>query len=974
MKRLSVESTMRIQPEQKISISYGGKSYGGFVGDTIAALLYANGVRVFSRSLKYHRPRGLYSLDGECSNTMMQVDGEPNVRAENTLAEPGMVVKAQNISRGKTADRDAMAFMDKMSFAMPAGFYYRTMHKPAKAWPKAIPKIRKAAGLGILDPEFEIAGVFDEIYPTSDVCVIGGGPAGMRAALAAAEQGLRVILIEKRPWLGGHFEYRMVTTEAGTPLYQRARELAAKVLENPNIRVFDHTFLVGNYNNNLVTAFQKGGGDEVFTQRYVEIRTQSLVVTTGCIERPLLFEHNERPGVMQVACAHRLARTWGILPGENALFSIGDDLGLEAAVDLYDLGMNVAGVADIREDGQNDLLVDALSTRGISLYRGWLAMSTKGTKAVTEATIAPITGKPAKTVECDLLVASAGLTPVTGPLTICRARQQFDPRTGFFLPTHIPGKVHAAGRIWGLQDSAAIEASGVEAGLLAAKDCGCDVDSLLEEAAALCDSLPGRARGAKLVAAAVSGKKTFICFDEDTTLRNIDQAMAMGFDVPELIKRFTSAGTGPGQGGIPGHNLPLYVAQTCLSPDEAPRPTNVRAPLTPVLMATYAGSSHVMSKLTPLHAGQVTAGGRMERIGVWMRARRFSDDVSAANEVETVRTKVGMLDASTLGKFRLYGPDAEKALQRVYAGDMTRFTEGRIKYAAMCNEDGCVIDDGVVVKEGENDYYLTTSTGRAGETVAWLRYHTRFDGWDYHLVNLTDAMGVINLAGPSARKVLTKVTDTDVSNEAFGFSEVRAIEIKGIPVKAMRLGFVGELSYEFHVPSSYTQAMWNILEAAGKEFGITPFGLEAQNIMRMEKGHLIIGSESEQRTNLLDLGMGFLWDRHKTDARTVGHAALTQAENQTGRLKLVGIMTTDASADVPKDGSPIIDTRVRGWLCTARYSTTQKRPVGMALVEDSLAVEGTELGIYEPGCKGKLISVKVAKMPFYDTTGGRMKS
>ncbi len=974
MKRLDVEATARIQPKEQISISYGGKTYEGFAGDTIASLLFANGVRVFSRSLKYHRPRGLYSLDGECSNTMMQVNGEPNVRAENTLAKPGMTVKAQNVSIGKTADLDAMAFMDKLSFAMPAGFYYRTLHKPAKAWPLAIPKIRKTAGLGVLDPGFNLDGVFDEIYPTSDVCIIGGGPAGMCAALAAADQGLRVILIEKRPWLGGHFEYRVVNNREGKPLFQRARDLAESVRQHSNIRVFDHTFLTGIYNDNLVTAFKKGHSSDPFTERYIEIRSKTLVVATGCIERPLLFEHNDRPGVMQVACAHRLARNWGILAGEKALFSIGDDLGLEAAVDLHDLGMSIAGVADIREDGQSDLLVVALSKRNIPLYRGWVAIGTKGTKTIKEATIAPITGSPSQTVACDLLVASAGLTPVTSPLTICRAEQQFDHRTGYCLPAEIPAKIHAAGRIWGLQDSAAIEASGIQAGLMAAKDCGRDVGDLLEKATLECDRLPGRARGPKLPAAPVAGKKTFICFDEDTTLKNIDQAMAMGFDVPELIKRFTSAGTGPGQGGIPGHNLALYVAQTNQSPDKNPHPTNVRAPLTPVLMATYAGSSHVMSKRTPLHNRQMAACGHMERIGVWLRSRRFSDDTTAANEIDAVRTTVGMLDASTLGKFRLFGPDAEKALQRVYAGDMTKFDRGRIKYAAMCNMDGCLIDDGVVIKENNNDYYLTTSTGRAGETVAWFRYHTRFDKWDYHLVNLTDALGVINLAGPNARKVLAKVTTADVSNDAFGFAEVRELTIQKIPVKAMRLGFVGELSYEFHVPSSYTQALWDILEAAGKEFDIVPFGLEAQNTMRLEKGHIIIGSESEQRTNLLDLGLGFLWDRQKTEAQTVGHAALSQAEKQKGRLKLVGVVAKENDAVVPQDGSPIIDANVRGWLCTARYSTTKKCAVGMALVEDALASEGTELGVYEPGCSGKKVAMKVAKLPFYDPTGERMKS
>lgn len=305
-----------------------------------------------------------------------------------------------------------------------------------------------------------------------------------------------------------------------------------------------------------------------------------------------------------------------------------------------------------------------------------------------------------------------------------------------------------------------------------------------------------------MTAAPGCGKKTFICFDEDGTLKHVDQALEMGFDVPELIKRFTAIGTGPGQGGIPGHNLPLYVDRICQTDKPSPQPTTVRPPLVPTLLATYAGRKIDMCKRTPLHTLQVEAGGRMERIGVWKRARYFSPDKDIQQEVDAVRRSVGMLDASTLGKFRLFGPDALKILQRVYVSDMSQIQENKIKYAAMCNDDGCLIDDGVVIKRHENDYYFTTSTGRAGVTAEWIRYHTRYDDWEFYLVNLTDAFGVINLAGPLARKVLSKITDVDLSNDAFPFTGYREFYIKEeIPVRAMRLGFVGELSYERHLPS-----------------------------------------------------------------------------------------------------------------------------------------------------------------------------
>ena len=386
MSRLDQLPTLRIDPGKRIQFSYSGKTYQGLEGDTIAAALYAGGIRIFSRSLKYHRARGLYSLDGECSNTCMAVNGIPNVRTENTLLKNSMTVNAQNVKG--TPDKDLLGFIDRMDWAMPAGFYYRTMHKPAQIWPIALKQVRKVAGIGKIAPDFQMKGTFDEMYPTADVCVLGGGPAGMLAAVAAAENGLRVILLEARPWLGGFFDYRTAAYNEDLRLYQRARNLAQRLAQMPNVRIFTHTAVVGAYNNNLITAFQIGAESDPFDERYIEIRAQSVVVATGCIERPLLFENNERPGVMQIGCAHRLAHTYGILAGREAVFSIGHDLGIEAALDLSDQGLKIHCVADIREDGQDAGLVEKLQSRNISYMRGWVATEAHGNPAVEKVTSA----------------------------------------------------------------------------------------------------------------------------------------------------------------------------------------------------------------------------------------------------------------------------------------------------------------------------------------------------------------------------------------------------------------------------------------------------------------------------------------------------------------------------------------------------------------------------------------------------------
>jgi sarcosine oxidase subunit alpha len=970
MNRLTQLPTLRIDPSEKLPFNYRGKTYQGVAGDTVATALFAGGVRIFARSLKYHRPRGLYSLDGECSNTCMDVDGVPNVRTENTPLKAGMVVKAQNVVG--SADWDWLAFIDKLDWMMPAGFYYKTMHKPAAIWPVAMKRIRKAAGLGVISADYEMKGRYDERFLKAEVTVIGGGAAGMSAALAAAESGRRVVLLESRPFLGGCYDYRVTTTGDGTPLFQRARDLAQLVEHTANIRVFRHTSVVGTYTNNLVTAFQVGGDDDAFTERYIEIRSDSVVVATGCIERPLIFDNNERPGVMQVGCAHRLARTYGLLPGSQAVFSVGHDLGLEAAVDLFDLGMAINCVADIREDGQNPELLLALAERKIPLLKGWVAVRAHGNRGVNKVTLTTIEGTVERRFPCDLLVASAGLTPVAGPLILAGAKMGYDSRTGYFLPTELPAQMFPAGRMTGVNDPAAIEASGRLAGIEAATAAGADMGTNGADVQKAMAALPGPERGCKLVTAPVRGRKSFICFDEDTTIKNVKQAIDQGFDVPELVKRFTSAGTGPGQGGIPGHNLPLFTARYTAATD-TPVPTTMRPPMVPTFIASYAGCNHHIFKRTPMHHDQIADGGIFRNIGVWQRARYFSDDFDCREEILNVRNNVGMLDGSTLGKFRIHGPDALKALQRVYVSDMRKVKEGRIKYSAMCNDDGCVMDDGVVVKLGENDYYFTTSTGRAGQTVEWIRYHTRFDGWDFNLVNLTDAMGVINLSGPNARNVLEKVVDIDLSNEAFPFSGYREFFIQdAIFVRAMRLGFVGELSYELHVPSSYMKSVWDMLKEAGIEFGIRNFGVEAQNVLRMEKGHIILGQESEQRTNLLDVGLGFLWDRTKSEAKTVGAVALRQAEKDSGRLKLVGIRMEDDDRPA-RDGALIVDSKVRGYVATMRKSFTTGQAVGMALVESQLAGIGTRLEIFEDECDGVRLYARVVEMPFYDPTGERMR-
>lgn len=974
MKRLSTITTQRVDASEVISFSWQGHQMKGLAGDSVASALFANDVRIFSRSLKYHRPRGLYSLEGESANCLVNVDGECNICAETTLLKKDARVTPQVYTGSVNNDR--YAFIDRLDGFMPAGFYYHRFHKPAFMWPTVSRFIRKMAGTGVLDRSIRWGSRhYAECYPNTDVAVIGGGPAGMSAALAAADQGLRVIVFEARPWLGGCYDWR-VRERDGKPLYQIGLDLAEQVTARENIRIFAHTSVIDLSGGTQVTAFQVGGPDDEFDQRYIQTRPRSIVVATGCIERPLIFEENEKPGIMQIGCAWRLARTYSLLPGKRAVFSVGDDLGLEAALDLSDLGLDVIAVADLRTDGQDEDLLATLADKGIPFFRGQGAAKANGKKGLKGVWLADLKGRKKNDFMCDLLVTSAGQSPVIGPLSTAGAKLALDQYTGFFLPRKMPPRIYTAGSLMGLNDPDVLEASGRLAGLKAARDAGVRV-SLVSAESELA-ALPGPVQGNQVayIPSGREGRKSFICFDEDGTLKTARQSAEQGFDVPELAKRFGGFGLGPGQSGIPGHNLPLVMSGLRGDSTEDLMPTTVRSPLKPVLMATMCASKRMQYKRTPMHAQQETLGAIFEKTGAWKRANRFSEDIASRDEIDAVHNSAGMLDVSTLGKFRLYGPDAQKILQRVYISNMSKTTAGRLKYSAMLNDDGMLLDDGVITRVGENDYYFTTSSARAGVTEEWFRYHSRYDDWDFALVNLTDHLAALNLAGPNSRQILAQLTEANLSNESFPYMGYSEFVLKGnIPVRVLRVGFLGELSYELHFPASYGPTVWNKLMDAGAICGLVPIGLEAQNVCRLEKGHVIIGIETEQRVNLLDLGLGFLWDRTDIESRKVGAPALRFTEEQTGRMKLAGIWIDDGQ-DCPGDGAIIVQKdNILGHVCTARKSAATGKAIALVLVHDSLSVPGSKLHIYQNEGHGEQqFTATVVETPFYDPKEKRLRS
>lgn len=978
--RLPKSPTQRITRDREVLFTYRGKPMKGLAGDTIATALYANGVRIFSRSMKYHRPRGLYNLDGLSSHCLMTVDGEPNVRGCRTPVRDGMSVAPQNVLG--TPEWDLLSVMQYLSFAMPAGFYYKVFHKPAWLWPYAQEGIRRAAGLGRINPD-RPESIYENRFLNAEVCVIGGGPAGMEAALAAAKGGVRVILIERNRHLGGSLDYRLVTVGPAIPAYRYAARLAEEVLACDNIQVFCSTAATAIYQSNQVTAVQEGGAGDLVRETYLEIRARSVVVATGATERPLLFENNDLPGIMQAGCAQQMVHTYGLKPGERAVLSGAHDGMLELACDLADADVEVAAVADARASGFDESLAARVRQLSIPFYPGYAVSRAHGFRAVKGVTLTPLApGKEALRLSADLLVASAGEAPLSQLLHVAGAKMAYSAASAKFLPLQLPPAVHAAGRVLGVENVSTILAQGRVAGLEALADAGVDVTEPLREARDIAASLPGAPVGLSKLKPHAGNRKCFVCFDEDVTVDQVGGAMGEGYDQVELVKRYTTVGTGPSQSYLSGVSLPLLVAENKGLAAGEVMPTTVRPPVVPTSLAALAGRRHASSKRTPLHDGQKALGGALKLAGVWERARYFTDE-TARTEIERVRKSVGFIDVSTLGKFILKGPDALRLLNRVYVGNMGRVREGRLTYSAMCNEQGIIIDDGVVTKIGEDEYYFTTSSLRAGNTAEWLSFHSKEDGWHCALANLTDALAAINLAGPRSREVLAKLTDGDCSKGAFPYMGFRRMTLCGnVDAYVMRVGFVGELSFEIHFPASYGEALQEAIREAGREFGIGPFGLEAQSVLRLEKGHVILGTDTDNHSTLHDIGMGWAWDRTKTDAGTVGAPALRFTESQAHRQKLVAFIMNNAS-ETPSDGSIVVAKGVvKGRVTSSRYSAALGQSIGLALVDPDLAVMGGALDFYTDGrLVGKHQDVPevrtvrgaIVRAPFYDPEGVRLK-
>lgn len=946
--RLGAGWGLLIDRQRPLSFSFDGVTYQGFEGDVIASALLAEGRHVISRSFKYHRPRGALTMAGHDVNSLVQVGVEPNVRGDRHRVAANMAVTS--INRMGRLDRDLLAVIGLFSRFLPVGFYYKTFFRPRGAWAFFEKPIRALAGLGRLDPRAH-HGYFDKAYLFCDVLVVGGGPAGLEAAIAAAESGADTLLIEEWVQAGGSLLFGRVNGSRAEAEARRAA-LLARAEGLPNLRLMVDTTVSGLFADHWAAALQGN--------RLYKIRAGRTVLATGAYDQPLVFKNNDLPGILFADAAQRLMRLYGVKPGKRAVVATANRFGFDAALDLLDAGVEVAAVIDLRKD-TNAEETAAVAARGVRIVAAAGIKAARG-KTRVEAVALQHAGGSTEWIACDTLLMSVGYTPALNLACHVGARAVYDPGIAMHRAVGLPAGLVLAGSVAGIWTDDLIVPQAAAAGR--------------GEAATVAD----RAAGAithpwPMPEAPEKQRKNFVDFDEDLVAQDIISSVEDGYDDIQLVKRYSTAGLGSSQGRHANLNTVRLVAKATGRSMEAIGTTTFRPPLVPEKFGHLAGRGFEPTRLTPMHKRHVEAGAQMMPAGLWLRPAYYGAKAHAAAaiaaEVQAVRTAVGMIDVSTLGGLEIRGPDAAAFLERVYTFTFAKQAVGRARYALMVDETGVIIDDGVACRLHERHFYVTATTSAVDQVYRLMTLWNQRWRLDVDIANVTSGYAGLNIAGPKARAVLQSLeTDIDLAAGAFPYMAVRVGQIAGIPVRVLRVGFVGELGYEIHCPAGFGEALWDRIAEAGKPFGLKPFGVEAQRILRLEKGHIIIGQDTDGLTNPLEAGMD--WALSKTKPFYLGKRAIEmQAARGTSR-KLVGFVLTDPAAPAPKECHLVIaGGDIAGRVTSVCHSPSLGKVIGLAYVPATASADGTQFEIRVDG--GRMVTAQIVPLPFYDAPNTRQE-
>ena len=951
MSRLPARPGERISRSETLSFTFDGKRVEAFEGDTIGSALYAAGRRTFSRSFKYHRRRGLMCCTGQCANCLVQVGDAPGVRACTEPVKEGLEVMHMNAS--PSLDFDVMRATDLAPSALtPPGFYYKTFMRPRKLWPLYEKVLRHAAGLGKLRKRQEHREWVTEYRRRhTDVLVVGGGLAGLHAAIAAADAGADVVLCDEAAEVGG----RLLSEGR----HEEARRLADRA-RVAGVEVLEHAPALGHFDG-LVPVWQ---GDTLH-----QVRARRVVFATGAVEQPLVFAGNDLPGVMLSGGALRLAALYAVKPGTRAVVVSATDRGLEAARALREAGVQIAAVADLRpKPGE---AAQALLAEGIPVLVGHTVVEAKGSKEVTAAVLAPVDaldGGGEATFACDLLVTCGGDAPATGLVAQAGARTLYDDEQGHFVLDELPPAVLIAGQVAGAGEPEAAEASGGAAGAEAAAALGFG-DGPAEDGRARLTALHG-ARVPVAVPPARAGEqrgKCFACFCEDVTSKDIHLSIEEGYDSIELSKRYTTTTMGPCQGRMCQLNSVRVMSEESGQSLHRVGTTTSRPPWQTVPLGALAGRPIEPAKRSSLHGRHRELGATVKWAGDWRRAYDYGDP---QGEALNVHERAGLIDVSTLGKLLVRGPDAGEFLDRMYPNRLSNLAPGRIRYGVMTSDAGRIVDDGTIVRIDEDSFYVTTTSSGAGAVEQLFSWWLADWDLEVDVTDLTQTMGAVNLAGPKAREILGAVSDLDPSPEAFKYLDMRRAPIAGVPCIVLRIGFVGELGYEIHYPAPLGEALWDALVAAGEPHGLRPFGLEPQRILRLQKQHIIVGQDTDSESTPFSAAMPWIVKLDK-EQDFIGRWALEHAAEHPAETALVGFEMADGH--VPAEGSVVVpsDGAPAGQVTSSRYSPQLRKVIGLAWVPAGLAKDGAPISISDTG---RTYAASVVTKPFFDPEGEVLRS
>jgi sarcosine oxidase subunit alpha len=994
-----------IDRSRPVSFTFNGKTLNGFAGDSLASALLANGIHLVGRSFKYHRPRGIVSAGAEEPNALIQLGEDPrtdpNHRAPQIELYDGLKAKTQNA--WPSVEFDVGALNNKLSRMLPAGFYYKTFMWPAAMWMKYEHFIRQAAGLGTAPTERD-PDRYDKTHAHCDVLVVGAGPAGLAAALAAARGGARVILVEQDHALGGSLLSTPDEEIDGKPALEWVAAAEAELAELPEVRILKRTQCFAYFDHNYLGLIEKVTDhlppvekpEHLPRQRLWKLRTKQVVLATGAIERPLVFSDNDRPGIMMANAARTYVNRYAVKPGKRAVVFTNNDGGYAAALDLKKAGIEVACVVDARAAAVGRL-TDQAEAEGLRILADQAIIGTEGEKRVSKVRVAPLSEDGTRvfgggeTIDCDLVVSSGGWTPVVHLFSQSKGSLRWDEDLSCYRPDKSmqagQAVVGSANGSFGL---ASCLAEGDAAGTKAAAEVGFKAKGRKRKAPEAEDYTFLPARWIYLVPSdkpVGHGGKHFVDQQNDVTAADLKLALREGYRSIEHVKRYTTTGMGTDQGKLGNVNAIGIVAEELGKTLPEVGVTTFRPPYTPVTFGIFAGRDvdDLLDpvRTTPMHSWHERNGAEFEDVGQWKRAWYYpkaGEDIHAAvnREVEATRRSLGMLDASTLGKIDIQGADSAEFLNRIYTNAWSKLAVGRCRYGLMLNEDGMVMDDGVTSRLGENHFIMTTTTGNAAPVLAhleeWLQ--TEWPELDVFLTSVTEEFATMTISGPNARRLLAEITDIELSPNALPHMALALGEVAGVPARVFRISFTGELSYEINVPASYGLYVWQSLIRVGEKYGITPYGTEAMHVLRAEKGFIIVGQETDGSVTPLDLGMDWIVSKKKD---FIGKRSLTRSDmSKPDRKQLVGLLTDDPKS-VLEEGAALVETvldkppmPMLGHVTSSYWSPNCGRSIAMALIKGGQARMGMK--VHAPTADGRVITCTVADPVFFDKDGERLRA